>query len=233
MTAPSVDPLAIPLPPLRAGDRLNQPTFHARYERMPKKVKAELVGGVVCMPSPLKANHGETHYGAILWLGTYQAATPGVRGADNATVILGEFSEPQPDVALRIVPESGGRCRLNAQGYLEGPPELLVEISVASTDYDLNAKRLDYESLGVREYLVVLPAEQRVVWWVRRDGGFVELTPAADGLYHSEAFPGLWLDAAALCRLDTTALLDGLRRGLASPEHTAFVASLRQRAAGG
>jgi hypothetical protein len=35
------------MPPLEPGDRLDQKTFHERYEAMPEHVKAELIGGVV------------------------------------------------------------------------------------------------------------------------------------------------------------------------------------------
>ena len=35
------------------GQRLDQPTFHALYEAMPPGTRAELIDGVVYMPSPL------------------------------------------------------------------------------------------------------------------------------------------------------------------------------------
>lgn len=229
MTAPPTRSTVPDLPPLRAGERLDQKTFHARYELMPEKVKAELIGGIVYMPSPLSADHGDPHLIVNTWVGVYQARTPGVVGSDNATVILGEFSEPQPDVSLRLLPEYGGQCRRNEDGYLEGSPGLLVEISVSSEHYDLQTKRQDYESLGVGEYLVILVRQQRVVWLIRRGQGFVELQPGADGILRSEFFPGLWLDAEALLRGDTSRVLQVLDQGLASPEHAAFVERLRQQ----
>ncbi len=45
------------------------------------------------------------------------------------------------------------------------------------------------------------------------------------------AFPGLWLDPAALMRKDFAGVLDVLERGLASPDHAAFVARLAEVAA--
>jgi hypothetical protein len=41
------------IPPLEAGDRLDQRAFHERYERMGPGVRAELIGGEVHMPSPV------------------------------------------------------------------------------------------------------------------------------------------------------------------------------------
>lgn len=42
------------LPPLENGDRLDQKTFHARYEGMPAHVRAELIEGTVHITSPRK-----------------------------------------------------------------------------------------------------------------------------------------------------------------------------------
>ncbi len=40
------------------GQRLDQPTFHALYEAMPPGTRAELIDGVVYMPSPVSDAHG-------------------------------------------------------------------------------------------------------------------------------------------------------------------------------
>jgi hypothetical protein len=61
---------------------------------------------------------------------------------------------------------------------------------------------------------------------VSRGGKFEPLVTGPDGLLRSETFPGLWLDADALLRLDLRRLLAVLRQGLVSPEHAAFVARL-------
>src|SRR5947209_8488780 len=137
------------LPPLVSGERLDQKAFHARYELMPEKVKAELVEGIVYMASPLTPRHGRPHARLMGWLALYHEATPGTDFVDNTTVILGTHSEPQPDAALLIAPEIGGQCRENADGYLEGAPEFVAEVALSSEAYDLHAKRRDYEKQGV------------------------------------------------------------------------------------
>src|SRR3712207_1018655 len=86
--------------PLEMGDHLDRTTFHARYEAMPPGVKAELIRGVVYMPSPAKLKHGRPQGKAYVWLDAYETSTPGVEAADNTTVILAEDSEPQPDACL-------------------------------------------------------------------------------------------------------------------------------------
>src|SRR5437773_8207990 len=101
-TVPS--PLHLDVPPLYTGDRLTQAEFHRRYEAYPEDVKFELIGGVVYMASPLRRPHGRYSIHLETVLGIYEASTPGIEGLDNATTILGEFSEPQPDLTLRILP---------------------------------------------------------------------------------------------------------------------------------
>lgn len=217
------------LPPLENGERLDQKTFHTRYEAMAEHVRAELIGGIVYLPSPLKPHRGGMHMRVNHWLVEYRDATPGVEAYDNTTAILGEESEPQPDAYMIIAPEKGGQTRLNDQEYLEGPPELIVEVALSSEDIDLHAKKKDYEKAGVREYIVIALRQHQVFWFISRHGRFEDLACGADGAFRSEVFPGLWLDPAALLRLDAARIREVLQQGLASPEHAAFVARLAER----
>ena len=57
----SMVPLLEKLPPLENGDRLTRSDFEQRYEAMPHVKKAELIEGIVYMPSPVRVrSHGET-----------------------------------------------------------------------------------------------------------------------------------------------------------------------------
>ena len=110
-------------PPLESGDRLSRAEFERRYEAMPGLKKAELIEGVVHVPSPVSVDrHGEPQFELIILLGHYKWATPGVRGADNATARLDLANEPQPDVSLFIDPPRGGQARLSSDGFLETAP---------------------------------------------------------------------------------------------------------------
>jgi len=212
-------------PPLEPGDHLDQKTFHERYEAMPANCRAELIGGVVFMPPPLKLPHSRSQMLLIRWICEYKEATPGTEAFDNATTILDEEAEPQPDINLLIVAPNHGQTREEDE-YIVGAPEFITEVASSTESIDLHAKRDDYERTGVREYVVVALRQQRVFWFVRRDNRFVEMPPGADGILRSEVFPGLWLDSAALLRLDRGRVLEVLRQGLATPEHAAFVARL-------
>jgi len=206
-------------PLLENGDRLSRAEFERRYHLMPEVKKAELIEGIVYMPSPARLKRHAFPQGAVAtWLGTYQAETPGVLMADNATVRLDLDNEPQPDLLLLRLPEHGGQARLSEDDYVEGAPELVVEIVGSARAYDLHQKKEAYRRNAVREYLAWITEEARVVWWELREGAFVELPPDSDGLLKSRAFPGLWLDAAALLRGDLRGVLEALRHGLKSPE---------------
>lgn len=220
--------LADECPPLENGERLDQKTFHARYERMGENIKAELIGGkVYIMAPPVSSRHGRPHSRLTGWLEAYALATPGTDVLDNTTTILGDDSEPQPDACLIVLPEYGGRTVERTVGWIEGPPELVVEVASSSQSYDLHEKRDDYERFGAGEYLVFAEQQKSVHWWVRRNEKFAELTPGADGVIRSEVFPGLWLSFAALVQSNRALLHNVLRQGLASPEHAAFVARLQ------
>jgi len=215
------------VPPLEAGDRLSRAEFERRYEAMPDLKKAELIEGVVYMPSPVRfKRHGSPQFDLITWLGAYRAATPGVIGADNATIRLDLDNEPQPDAVLFIDPANGGQATISADDYIERAPELVAEVASSSVSYDLHVKLNVYRRNGVREYIVWRIRDREIDWFVLRDGEYARLPRDEAGLYCSEIFPGLWLDPAALVAGETRGLLGALARGLACPEHAAFVRRL-------
>ncbi len=218
------------IPPLNAGDHLSRAEFERRHHAHPHIKKAELIEGVVYMPSPIRFHqHSQPHFKIIGWLSVYQAATPGVQGGDNSTVRLDFENEVQPDALLRLDSKLGGRSHITEDDYLEGPPELIVEIAASSAAYDLYEKRRVYARSGVQEYVVIQMYEQRIDWFVLREGVYETLPPTQDGLLCSEVFPGLWLPPAIFLSDDLAAVLAVLQQGLASPEHGTFVEGLKGR----
>jgi hypothetical protein len=217
-------------PPLHNGDRLTQAEFHRRYEAYPADVKIELVGGLVFFASAADAPHGAAAAALGGVLGAYAAATPGVDGANNVTLILGDKSEPQPDLLLRLLPEYGGRTSCNANGFLAGPPELVAAVAYSAASIELHRKLADYAAAGVQEYLVFILEGMELRWLhlaAKR-----KLKPDGEGVWRSSVFPGLWIDADALANGDAVRLLTTARRGLATPEHAAFVQQLERRRGG-
>src|SRR5262245_8818306 len=96
-------------PPLETGDRLSREEFERRYKAMPDLKKAELIEGVVYVPSPVSLRrHGGPNADLVTWPGNYRANTPGVLTGDNTTARLDLANIPQPDALLLIDPEFGG-----------------------------------------------------------------------------------------------------------------------------
>lgn len=217
------------LPPLlRDGDRLTRDEFLRRWEAMPDVRRAELIGGIVHMPSPVSLPHSDYHGPLSVWLGYYAAYTAGCRFNPECTWIMGKDDVPQPDLALRVLPEFGGQSRTEGQ-YASGAPELILEVAASSRARDLGSKLRLFQRAGVREYIVALVREHRVIWRELVGRSYRTIAQEADGTLHSRCFPGLWLDPAALWKLATATVLAHLQKGLAAPEHQQFVRTLAAR----
>lgn len=215
--------------PLEAGDYLNRAEFERRYKAMPHVKKAELVEGVVYMPSPARhQQHARPNASAVGWLLAYATETPGTDFTDNGTLRLDYDNEVQPDAALFVVEKLGGRCHATPDDYLEGPPELIVEIAASTASYEMHSKRQVYRRSGVQEYLVFLTLEEEVVWFFLDDGEYKLLTPDDQGIFRSRVFPGLRLQASHVWDGNLTGLMDTLRQGLASQEHIDFAGALER-----
>lgn len=212
-------------PTLHPGDRMTREEFHRIYSQMPPHCKAELVEGVVHVPSPLGLPHGTNHLplGSVLFW--YESATPGVQSGDNTTILLGGEGEPQPDLFLRILPEHGGQSTTTPDHFVGGAPELLAEIAHSSRAIDLHAKRRDYSRFGVLEYLVLCVQEAELRWFDLKDQ---ELQATADGIVRVRCFPGLWIDVPALLARNAQRLLATLQQGLATTEHANFTRQLAE-----
>jgi Uma2 family endonuclease len=223
----SIDRRLPVVPPLENGDRLSRSQFEHRYKAMPWLHKAELIEGVVYMGSPVRSEvHAESHAAIIGWLVVYRSATHGVKVADNGTLRLDADNEPQPDAMLRIDARAGGASWISPDDYVEGAPELVVEVAASSASLDLGDKRTVYRRNGVREYMVWQIYDRRVDWWALRDGEYQPLLADDAGVLRSKVFPGLWLDVPALIADNLANLLATLQQGLSSDEHAAFVAQL-------
>jgi Uma2 family endonuclease len=216
------------VPPLEAGDQLTRDEFERRYDATPEIKKAELIEGVVHMPPPAVRwdYHASPHADLIGWMTYYRAATPGVQAGDNASIRLDLKNEPQPDAALVILPEYGGRVKKSPDGYLEGAPELVAEVSASTESIDLNAKLRVYQRNGVREYLVWRVRDDAIDWFELRDRDYQPLLPDAEGVIRSHVFAGLWLHCPAMLRGDLAVAIQVLQRGIATAAHAAFVAKL-------
>jgi Uma2 family endonuclease len=211
-------------PPLREGDSLDSSEFLRNWEAMPHLKHAELIDGVVYMPSPVYMPHAQAHSTMTAWAYFYKYLTPGCETGSEATWMMGPKDVPQPDIALYILSECGGQSRVE-RSLGAGAPELIVEISGSSHSRDLGVKLELYRRSGVREYLTVLLQPRQVIWRQLVRGRYREVKPGEDGLLRSVVFPGLWLDQDALWN-PKRSVKTAVDLGTNSPEHAAFVKRL-------
>lgn len=207
------------LPPLNNGDHLTLAEFERRYEARPDIKKAELIEGVVYVASPVSLLHAEIHANIMTVLSYYRAHTPGIRFADNVSLVLDADNEVQPDVCLWRDREA---MRPTAKNYLSGVPELVVEVAVSSAAYDLYEKKHVYRRNGVQEYLLLLAQEREMQWLALREGSYVALEADAAGVIRSQVFPGSALSPALFWANEFAQLLTLLQAEMATPAYVAF-----------
>jgi Uma2 family endonuclease len=214
------------VPVLESGDHLTLKEFERRYNAMPHLKKAELIEGRVYMSSAVRKTHGDAHADVIVWLGVYRVGTPGTKLCDNGTVRMDDENEPQPDALLRIE-TADGHCTVSEDDYLEGTPELIVEVAGSSASYDLHEKFEMYQRNGVKEYLVWQLYENRLDWFVLQDGKYVAFEPDDNGILRSRVFPGLDLAVDALLAGDMATVVAEVQKGLQTDAHAQFVKYLQ------
>lgn len=194
--------------PLEAGMRLSRAEFHALYLAHPEIQKAELVDGVVYMPSPVSKFHSPHHAVLSHWLASYAEPEPSLLTEDNITTFLPGESEVQPDCVLW---RDGGRASYNDDGYLHGAPELIAEVAASSKLYDLGAKKELYRRAGVQEYVVWRTRDGAIDWWRLDGGAYVPIRPGARGMTESLVFPGLRLEIPRLLSGDKSRIMADLQ----------------------
>lgn len=200
--------VAVDVLPIESGDRLTQLEFHRRYEASPH-LWAELVEGVVYVASPVRVTlHGEPHAFVMAWLGVYKAKAPEVHIGDNTTVRLDADNEVQPDGFLWREEPDGPR--ISPHDYLEGAPQLVVEVAASSVSYDLHDKMRAYRRNGVREYIVWRVLDRAIDWFCLSDGEYIRVEPDARGIIESSVFPGLRLNISKMLSGDLGGVIAAL-----------------------
>ena len=111
-------------------------------------------------------------------------------------VYLSETNTPQPDIVF-IATEN---LHIIGEKYIDGAPDLVVEVLSPSTAYyDLWRKKQIYEAAGVKEYWLVDPIERRIEVHANEDGHFTLFHRVeSDGAIQSKLLPQLKLDATTI-----------------------------------
>lgn len=201
-TAEALDLDRVPNPPLRNGDVMSRDEFERRYADMPG-ARAELIDGVVYVASPVFKDHSKPH-----WLGTFDDTTDEYEVLAEHSVRLDADTEVHPDALVRKL--DGGTSTYSPEGFIEGAPELAVEVSMSSVSCDLHGKLRAYQDAGVQEYIVWRVRDGELDWFELRGGQYVKLGPDESGVIESRIITGLKLWVPALLAGRTVAASDHL-----------------------
>lgn len=167
-------------------------TFEEFCELIPEGVKADLIEGVIYMASPDNLEHHSIYLWLSVIISCYleEKEILGRLFGSRIAFRINMENSPEPDIAY-IRPK---RMHLLRSGYVEGPPDLAIEIvSLESAIRDYEKKRQQYEAAGVQEYWIIDPLEQTMVCFARgRDGKFKKVKTKG-GKIHSKVIPGFWV----------------------------------------
>jgi Uma2 family endonuclease len=153
--------------------------------------KADLIDGVIYMASPDNTDANEL----FMWLGFLMNGYArrkrlGKVYGTRVAFRIGDVNSPEPDLGF----VRADRLHLVQRGFVEGPPDLAVEIvSPDSIDRDYRRKREQYRQAGVGEYWIVDEIEQQVT--LLRLGPrkvYREVRPRK-GVLTSEILAGFWV----------------------------------------
>ena len=199
------------------GDRLSRDDFELLCDTWSIE-NAELIHGVVRMNAAAVRfrEHGKPHSMIMLWLGTYATHCSEVEVGDNTSIRFDDQNEPQPDAVMFRM--NSGKCQVSADGYLEGTPELIVEIAASSVSYDVHEKLDLYEQQGIPEYIVWRTEDRAIDWFRLTDGRYRPLPPDDHDVVSSIVFPGLRLSPASMLNGDMKSVLNLLQNSRSSDE---------------
>lgn len=167
------------------------------YLLTPEDKRYELIEGELLMtPSPVKQHQrfvGKLFNRLSEFVEKHALGEVFVSPMD---VYFSEYDVCQPDIVF----VSNKRGTGKDERYIEGPPDLVVEVLSPSTrNRDLEIKRKLYAKYGVPEYWIVDPDRQTIQVLVLHQDGFHEKGLFAPGTsLQSDVLPAFSLDPAEL-----------------------------------
>ena len=124
--------------------------------------RVELIDGVIVEMSPI----GPPHFRAVGWLNKHLVPQldPSHMLMPQCTLVMpGQGSAPEPDIAVLVEAEVGGR---------EPTPLLVIEVSDSSLRYDRITKGRLYARRGVADYWIVNVKDAAIEVLRQPDGEF-------------------------------------------------------------
>lgn len=181
------------------------------FRRAPEDRKAELIDGVMIVPSPPLDIHERLLIFLIRLLGEFiESYNLGELRGSRTAVELEEDQTYEPDIVF----VARDRVGIVKEDGVFGAPDLIVEILSASTaPYDRGAKFRAYERAGVGELWLIDPHGPAGTEFYRRKGRILQpVMPDEAGVLHSVAVPGFKLRTAWLWPVEKfVAIRDALK----------------------
>ena len=183
-------------PKLRTGTRMSLDEFLALGET---DERLELFDGVLyVMSTPTKdhqflmrwiARHFDDHIDAF-------ESPPAEIHLDITTILSPELQRAvEPDLVVILA----GRDDIGGTRWVEGVPDIVIEILSTDRSHDLVFKRRIYAEAGVREYWIFDPRSDTVIRLELRDGEYIEHpTLTASDTLTTPLLPGLSIPLAVI-----------------------------------
>ena len=130
------------------------------YENLTPSVKAEFIGGVVVLHSPVKKNHNTANGLLFSLLNTYVNINDlGFVGMEKILIQCSR-NDYEPDICYFANAKADS---FTEEQMLFPPPDFVVEIISKSTERtDRKTKFEDYALHGIAEYWIIAPKKQTV-----------------------------------------------------------------------
>ncbi|CEP68866.1 Nuclease, putative, TT1808 [Moorella glycerini] len=154
---------------------------------------AEWVEGEVVLMTPASLRHQRLAGFLMVILREF------VTTYDLGEVLFAPFLVRLPEPLKRarepdLIFVSKERLYLLKPTYLDGAPDLIIEItSPESLERDRGVKYKEYEQSGVKEYWLIHPDTCQGEFFQLQEGGYRQIYPDEDDVYHSRVLSGFKL----------------------------------------
>lgn len=150
---------------------------YEEYKLLPEDKRAELIGGDLLVTPAPNVEHQRIIKRIFValnqWVEEHQLGEVFIAPTD---VILSKYDVVQPDIFF----VAKARIGIVRENFIEGPPDLIIEILSKRTEKrDKSIKSYLYSKYGVREYWIVDPVSQTITVSVYE----------SDRLHFKQAYP--------------------------------------------
>jgi Uma2 family endonuclease len=159
----------------------------------PEDRKAELIDGVLVMPSPASTTHERLQRFLFLLLQSYaEERDLGEALGSRTAVVLAPDQAPEPDI-LFVRKERQGI--IQEKGVMAAPDFVIELLSAGTARNDRGPKFRAYERAGVSELWLIDPyGPEGTQFFQLQEGRYVEVRADKNGILRATAVPGFWID---------------------------------------